>query len=58
MSPRNGDEIVRVIEVIDGFIMRINKNIEKNMSAEEYKILFAKKEVLYELKTAFLKARE
>lgn len=58
MTPRDGDEIVRVIEVIDGFIMRINKNIEKNMSAEEYRILFAQKEILYKLKTAFLKAKE
>lgn len=58
MTPRDGDEIVRVIEVIDGFIMGINKDIEKDMSEEEYKILFAQKEVLYKLKTAFLKKKE
>lgn len=58
MTPRSGDEIVRVIEVIDGFIMKINKDIEKNLSEEEYRILFAKKEILYELKTAFLKSKE
>lgn len=58
MSFRSGDEIVRVIEIIDGFIMKINKDIEKNLGAEEYRILFAQKEILYELKTAFLKAKE
>lgn len=58
MTVRDGDEIVRVIEVIDGFIVKINKDIEKDMSAEEYRILFAQKEILYELKTAFLKAKK
>ena len=58
MSPRDGDEIVRVIEVIDDFIMGINKEIEKDLSVEEYKILFAQKEILYKLKTVFLKAEE
>jgi hypothetical protein len=58
MTPRNGDEIVRVIKIIDDLIMRINKDIEKDMNSEEYRILFAQKEILYELKTAFLKARK
>ena len=58
MSPRNGDEIVRLIEIIDGFIMEINKDIEKDLSDEEYRILFSQKEILYRLKIAFLKAKE
>lgn len=58
MTLRSGDEIVRIIEVIDSFIMEININIEKGLNDEEYKILFAQKEILYKLKTAFLKKKE
>ena len=58
MPIRSGDEIIRIIGVIDNFIIEINKDIEKDMSEEEYKILFAQKEVLYKLKTAFLKKKE
>lgn len=58
MSPRDGDEIVRVIDVIDNLIMKINKDIEEGMSTEEYRILFAQKEILYELKTVFLRKKE
>ena len=58
MFPRNGDEIVRIIKVIDSFIMEINKDIEKDLSDEEYKILFSQKEILYKLKTAFLKNKK
>ena len=58
MSPRDGDEIVRVIGIIDGFVLKINTDIKKDMNAEEYKILSAQKEILYKLKIAFLKARK
>lgn len=58
MTPREGEEIVRIIEVIDNFISGINKDIEKDLSNEEYRVLFAQKEILYKLKTEFLKARE
>ena len=55
MTPRNGEEIVRIIEIIDSFIMEINVNIEKGLNDEEYRILFGQKEILYKLKSAFLK---
>ena len=58
MTVRDGDEIVRIIKVIDSFILEINQDMEKCMTHKEYGLLFAQKEILRKLKIAFLKAKE